>query len=81
MEKQTRNLSHTKKKTRTKDPCQICDKELYYNKYYSKRVGLFDVNTPEHDVIGWSCPKCKSEFDNDDNIMYNYGENFEGGEA
>lgn len=78
MEKhQTQNLSHTKKKTKTKakDPCPICEKELYHNKYYSKRVGLFDTNTTDHDVIGWMCPRCNSEFDNSDNIMYIYGEN------
>jgi hypothetical protein len=75
--RQAQNLSHTKKKTKTKakDPCPICEKELYHNKYYSKRVGLFDTNTTDHDVIGWMCPRCNSEFDNSDNIMYIYGEN------
>jgi len=81
VEKQTQSLSHTKKKTKIKDPCPICDKELYHNEYYSKRVGLFDMNSTDHDIIGWACPKCKSEFDNNDNIMYIYGENFEGGDA
>mgnify|MGYP003657110963 FL=1 len=81
MEKQTQSLSHTKKKTKSKDPCPVCEEELYHNQHYSKRVGLFDTNTTDHDVIGWMCPKCNSEFDNNDNIMYIYGENFEGGDA
>ena len=81
MEKVKQSLSHTRKKTRTKDPCPICDKSLYHNEYYSKRIGLFDVNTHDHEIIGWACPKCKSEFDNNDNIMYIYGENFNGGKA
>jgi len=72
---QTQSSLHTKKKTKIKDPCPICDKELYYNEHYSKRVGLFDTNSVNHDVIGWMCPKCNSEFDNNDNIMYIYGEN------
>ena len=81
MEKAKQSLSHTKKKTRTKDPCPVCEKDLYHNEYYSKRIGLFDVNTPDHEVIGWACPKCKTEFDNNDNIMYIYGENFDAGKA
>ena len=74
MEKQRQSLSHTRKKKKIKDPCPICERELYHNKYYSKRIGLFDVNTEDHDIIGWACPRCKSEFDNNDNIMYIYGE-------
>ena len=81
MEKAKLNSSHIRKKTRIKDPCPICDKDLYHNEHYSKRVGLFDVNTADHEVIGWQCPKCKSEFDNKDNIMYIYGEDFEAGKA
>tara|TARA_R100000781_G_scaffold29718_1_gene21815 strand:+ start:946 stop:1110 length:165 start_codon:yes stop_codon:yes gene_type:complete len=54
---------------------------LYHNEHYSKRIGLFDVNTPDHDVIGWACPECKSEFDIKDNLMYIYGEDFEAGKA
>ena len=75
MEKQIQSLSHTKKKTKIKDPCPICDRELYHNEYYSKRIGLFDIKSLDHEIIGWACPRCKSEFDNKDNIMYIYGEN------
>ena len=81
MEKVKRSLSHIKKKTKIKDPCPVCDGDLYHNEHYSKRIGLFDVNTPDHNVIGWACPKCNSEFDNKDNIMYIYGENFYSGKA
>ena len=69
------SLSHTrKKKTKTKDPCPICEEELYYNKSYSLRIGIFDNNSVIHDIMGWACPHCSSEFDNDDNIMYIYGQ-------
>jgi len=81
VEKQKQSLSPIRKKTKIKDPCPVCGVELYHNKYYSKRVGLFDVNSPKHDVIGWACHKCNSEFDNNDNLMYIYGENFKGGKA
>ena len=27
-----------------------------------------------HEVLGWACPHCSSEFDIDDNIMYIYGQ-------
>ena len=81
MERKKLSSLHIRKKTKTKDPCPVCDRDLYHNKYYSKRIGLFDVNTPDHEVIGWACPKCKTEFDIKDNIMYIYGEDFEAGKA
>ena len=69
------NLSHIKnKKTKSKDPCPICDEELHYNSKYSKRIGIFDTSSIQHDVMGWACPHCMSEFDIDDNIMYIYGQ-------
>ena len=81
MERKKQSLSHIRKRIRIKDPCPICERELYYNEYYSKRIGLFDMESADHEVIGWAWPRCKSEFDNKDNIMYIYGENFEGGDA
>ena len=63
-----------KKKTKVKDPCPVCAKELYYNTHYSKRVGLFDIKSASHDILGWACPHCNSEFDKSDNIMYIYGQ-------
>ena len=74
MERKKLSSLHIKKKPRTKAPCPVWEANLYHNEYYSKRVGLFDVNTPDHEIIGWSCPKCQTEFDNKDNIMYIYGE-------
>ena len=68
------SLSRIKRKTKTKDPCPICDMELYYNKNYSQRIGLFDMKSIKHEVLGWACPHCMSEFDINDNIMYIYGQ-------
>jgi len=74
--------SHMEKRKRTaKDPCPICEKELHYNKYYSKRIGIFDINTKNHDIIGWACPHCESEFDKKNNIMYIYGVDSANGKA
>mgnify|MGYP003139054718 FL=1 len=76
MEKK-QNLSRIKKKkTKTKDPCPICEEDLYYNKNYSQRIGIFDTSSVKHDVMGWACPHCMSEFDINDNIMYIYGQDF-----
>ena len=68
------SLSRIKKKKKTKDPCPICGEELYYNSNYSQRIGLFDMKSLTHEVLGWACPHCSSEFDIDDNIMYIYGQ-------
>ena len=79
MEKK-QNLSHIKKKKiKIKDPCPICDKDLSFSNNFSKRIGLFDMKSLNHRVIGWACPYCESEFDKRDNIMYIYGsENIQG---
>ena len=70
-----RNFLHIRKgKIKAKDPCPICEKELYYNKNYSQRIGLFDMKSIKHEVLGWACPHCMSEFDINDNIMYIYGQ-------
>ena len=65
-----------KKKTKVKAPCPVCAKELYYNNHYSKRVGLFDIKSLSHDILGWACPHCNSEFDKSDNIVYIYGQDY-----
>jgi len=76
------NLLHTKKKKiKRRDPCPVCAKELYYNSRYSQRVGLFDVKSLKHDIIGWACPHCESEFDINDNIMYIYGQDYVQGKS
>ena len=68
---------HTKKK-KPKDLCPICDKNLYLNSDFTKRIGLIDS---DKEVTGWICPGCSSEFDLNDNIVYIYGENSIQGEA
>ena len=76
MEKK-RNLLHIKrKKTKPKDPCLVCNHDLYYNSKFSKRIGLFNMRTPSHEIIGWACPYCDSEFDKKDNIVYIYGQDY-----
>ena len=59
-----------KKPRKIKDPCPVCESELYYNKDYSKRIGLREKGN----VLGWMCPECNTEFDLKDNILYIYGE-------
>ena len=70
--------SDTKKKSRDKDACLVCDYDLYFNSKVTQRIGIINV---ERDVVGWICPECNSEFDLDDNIVYIYGENSAQGKA
>ena len=42
-----------KKGKKSKDPCPVCDKELFFNEDYSKRAGLLDDN---EECVGWMCP-------------------------
>ena len=75
------NLLHIKKrKQNNEDLCPVCEGNLYYNESFTKRIGIVDT-TGIHDVIGWICPHCKSEFDKSDKLMYIYGENFNEGMA
>ena len=71
------NSLHTKKK-KAKDPCPICDIDLYLNSNFTQRIGLIDS---DREVTGWICPECDSEFDLNDNIVYIYGENSVQGKA
>lgn len=48
------------RKSRDEDICPVCRFDLYYTERRSKRIGLIDEND---DIIGWICPKCKTEFD------------------
>ena len=61
-----------------KDPCKVCDKELYLDGDFTQRVGL--INEYD-DVYGWMCPHCKSEFDMDGKITNFCGNNNISGEA
>ena len=49
-----------------KDLCEVCDKNLYYNADFSRRIGLIDE---EHAVLGWMCPFCGSEFTEDNKLV------------
>ena len=81
---ENQNSSHMRKKTAaTKkreiiDPCPICNKELYLNSEFTQRVGLLD---DFDQVIGWLCPHCKSEFDDEDHLTKFLGEGNIRGEA
>ena len=58
------NFLHTKKKKENKeDLCPVCDGDLYYNDEFTQRIGIINT-TGDHEVLGWICPHCKSEFDN-----------------
>tara|TARA_R100001594_G_scaffold99467_1_gene133966 strand:+ start:833 stop:1057 length:225 start_codon:yes stop_codon:yes gene_type:complete len=66
------------KKKKLIDPCPICNKELHLNHEFTQRVGLlgdFD------EVVGWLCPHCKSEFDEDNHLTKFLGEGNIRGEA
>ena len=54
------------RKKSTKDPCPICDENLYLDSTYTSRVGLLDG---DDEVYGWMCPFCMSEFDTDGEII------------
>ena len=68
----------SKKAKKTKDPCQVCDGELYLDGEYTQRIGLLNERD---DVYGWICPFCKSEFDLEGRIMSLKGQSNISGEA
>jgi len=81
---ENQNSSHMQKKPKTTkkkkivDPCPICNKELHLNNEFTQRVGLLD----DFDgVIGWLCPHCSSEFDEDNRIVKLFGGEGMRGEA
>ena len=53
-------------KKKSKEPCPVCENELYFNDELSNKCALIDENNL---VLGWICPHCRSEFDNDNNIV------------
>ena len=69
------------KKTDTKkvkDPCAVCDKELYLDGEFTQRIGLINE---QDDVYGWMCPHCRSEFDMEGKITNLSGNGNISGEA
>ena len=81
---ENQNSSHMQKKPKTTkkrkivDPCPICNKELHLNDEFTQRVGLLD---DYDEVIGWLCPHCSSEFDQDIRIVKFFGGEGMRGEA
>ena len=73
MTKELRKYSHTQKRktSSTKDPCEVCGKDLYYDDEVSQRIGMMES---DGEIKSWKCPFCASEFDLDDNILHIYGE-------
>ena len=41
------------------DLCLVCDEDLFYNNDVTKRIAILNDT---HDVTGWVCPNCFSEF-------------------
>ena len=76
--KQSSSPIKKNKSLTTKDLCPVCDYNLHFNTEFTQRIGLLDK---DKDIIGWICPKCHSEFDLNNNIVYIYGENSMQGEA
>ena len=62
----TLKAKKTKKGKPKNDPCLVCDKNLYYNTDYSKRIGLVDDSC---DILGWMCPFCGSEFSTENELI------------
>ena len=48
------------------DPCPACDRNLYHDDYFTKRVALLEKDK----VRGWQCPFCDCQFDLKDNVTY-----------
>ena len=69
-----------KKRNKRIDKCPICSKNLYINRTYTMRIGIINTRV-ENELLGWICPYCKTEFDNNDEIMYIYGQDFDAGRA
>ncbi len=66
-----------KRSKKAKDPCFVCDKELYLSSMFTARVGI----VADGEVDGWICPFCNTQFDLNDNILYIYGQKYVKGDA
>ena len=56
----------SKKKKPMKDPCPVCDEDLFLDVEFTQRVGLLG---DDDDVYGWMCPFCMSEFNLEGEIV------------
>ena len=66
MEKKQSLSQQEKKNPNNIDLCPVCEKNLYHNDKFTKRVALIDCDKVE----GWMCPFCSCQFDLKDNLMY-----------
>ena len=78
----TQKFLHTKKKNKLyngkEDFCPVCEENLYHDEITSQRIGILEKDGT---IESWKCPKCYSEFDLDNNILYIYGSDIEVGKA
>tara|TARA_R100001530_G_scaffold30860_2_gene24309 strand:+ start:1436 stop:1693 length:258 start_codon:yes stop_codon:yes gene_type:complete len=58
-EKPKKSQKKFKRSKSTKDPCPVCDENLYLDAEFTQRVGLLG---DDDEVYGWMCPFCMSEF-------------------
>ena len=61
----------SKKKKAAKDPCPVCDEDLFLDVEFTQRVGLLG---DDDDVYGWMCPFCMSEFNLEGEITRLFGD-------
>ena len=66
-----RSSLHTQKRKprQSKDNCPICQKSLYLDSKFSKRVGILN----EYDEVEeWMCPYCETQFtlNNKPTVLY-----------
>ena len=66
MEKKQSLSQQEKRNPSNIDLCPVCEKNLYYNDRFTRRVAIVDNNS----VDGWICPFCSCEFDLKDNLVY-----------
>ena len=67
-----------KRDKKLKDPCPVCDYELYLDSRRSKRIGLIDSKDR---IVGWICSKCSTEFSLDNKVVVLFSETDIRGEA
>ena len=68
----------TTKHKEVKDPCVVCDDELYLDGEFTQRIG--HINEMDK-VTVWICPHCKYEIDMDGKITNLGGTSNIAGEA
>lgn len=64
-------------KSKGKDKCGVCSGDLYLDGTTSRRIGLIEDNR----IVGWMCPMCKSQFDEDDGLVRLFSDLEEQGEG